>query len=94
MLRPLAELVERWSEESGVAPDLRPTPAQLESPSQEITAFKPAKANYAGWSLDALECAVVHPPIEDAETSVQGTSNTEPGMVLPGKDAPAEVSMW
>jgi len=31
MLRPLAELVERWSEESGVAPDLRPTPAQLEA---------------------------------------------------------------
>jgi hypothetical protein len=31
MLRPLAELVERWCEESGVAPDLRPTPAQLEA---------------------------------------------------------------
>jgi len=31
MLRPLADLVERWCEESGVAPDLRPTPAQLEA---------------------------------------------------------------
>jgi hypothetical protein len=31
MPRPLADLVERWCEESGVAPDLRPTPAQLEA---------------------------------------------------------------
>jgi hypothetical protein len=31
MLRPLADLVERWCEESGVAPELRPTAAQLDA---------------------------------------------------------------
>jgi hypothetical protein len=31
MLRRLTELVSRWCEESGVPPDLRPTPAQLEA---------------------------------------------------------------
>ncbi len=30
-MRPLADLVERWCDESGVSPDLRPTPAQLEA---------------------------------------------------------------
>ena len=31
MVRPLADLVGRWCEESGVDPDLRPTPAQLDA---------------------------------------------------------------
>ena len=31
MIRPLADLVERWADEAGVQPDLRPTPAQLEA---------------------------------------------------------------
>ena len=50
------------------------------------------KGDYAGWSLEALECGLVHPPIGDMESDLH-----KEGMELESVSrdtTPPAISMW
>ena len=50
------------------------------------------KKDYAGWNLEALECGLVHPPINDADSGLRTSSSDDEIIVV--DDAPVAVSMW
>ena len=50
------------------------------------------KKDYAGWNLEALECGLVHPPINDADAGLRTSSLDDEIVVI--NDAPVTVSMW
>ena len=52
------------------------------------------KGDYAGWTLEAIECGLVHPPIGDMESDSQKEGMDSGSDKMEDGSTPPTISMW